>query len=149
MSHLELLNSQNNDGAQKLIFVFRLYAKNKKSKMTSIINPNFSSVTNNLMDLTSAVKCNLSKNVHVFIKAGIKYVIELPDTNEIINVICTGKGLNAADMKIQSHFINGKKNPDEEQYTFSYKYDSFGAIHFASFKYLQDCNLYVSIDNLF
>jgi hypothetical protein len=149
MSHLALLNSQNNDGAQKLIFVFRLYAKNKKSKMTSIINPNFSSVTNDLMHLSNAVKCNFSKNVHAFIKAGNKYAIELPATNEIINVICTGKGLNAADMKIHSHFINGEKNPDEEQYTFSYKYDSFGAIHFASFKYLQECNLYISVDDMF
>ena len=116
--------------------------------MSSIINPHIKSIDNKFMHLTNAVKCNLSENVYMYIRIGVKYVIELPDTNEIINVICTGKGFRASDMKILSHVINGAFNPDEEQYTFSYNYESYNKIYFESFKYKQHCNVYISIDDL-
>lgn len=117
--------------------------------MSLVINPNFDSVKNTLMHCENAVKCNKSPNVDRFIRAGIKYVFELTATNEILNVICTGKGFRAADMQIMSHYINGEKNPDEEQYTFSFPYESYDKIHFSSFQYFEPCNIYVSVDDMF
>lgn len=116
--------------------------------MTTIINPEFESLTNDFMHIVNAVKCNYSNTVDAFIKDGVKYVFEFPDTNEIVNVVCRGKGLRAADMKILSHIIDGKANPDEEQYTFSFPYDSYDKIHFASFSYKQAVNVYISMNDL-
>ena len=116
--------------------------------MALVINPNLDSITNTLMHCANAVKCNKSPNVEMFIRAGIKYVFELTGTNEILNVICTGKGIRAADMRILSHYINEIKNPDEEQYTFSFPYENYDKIHFSSFKYFEPCNIYVSVDDI-
>jgi hypothetical protein len=117
--------------------------------MTTIINPNFKSVTSDFMYITNALQCNYSKNVEVFVRTGTKYVFEFPDTNEIVNVVCTGKGIRAADMRIKSHFIDGKINPDEEEYTFSFPYDSYDKINFASFSHKDAVNVYVSLNDLF
>lgn len=116
--------------------------------MSYIINPEFKTITNNFMHCTNAVKCNKSANVDRHIRSGVKYVFELPGTNEILNVICTFKGTRAADMQILSHVIDGKTNPDEEQYTFSYVYDTYNKIHFKSFKYYEVCDVYVSVDDV-
>lgn len=95
------------------------------------------------------VKCNKSSNVYKFIKTGNKYVIELPDTKRILNVECTYAAFRAADMRIKSDYIDGKKNPDEEEYTFSYQYDKYDSIHYTSFAYREKCNVYISVDDLF
>jgi hypothetical protein len=132
---------------QKLILFFVLFGTNK-TKMTTIINPEFESTTNNFMHIVNALKCNCSKNVELFIRTGTKYVFEFPETNEIVNVVCTGKGFRAADMMIKSHVIDGIVNPDEEEYTFSYQYDSYDKINFASFSYKQTVNVYISFNDL-
>ena len=116
--------------------------------MATIINPEFDSITNNFMHISNAVKCNCSKKVEVFIRSGTKYEFEFPETNEIVNVVCTGKGINASDMRIKSHYINGNANPDQEEYTFSYQYDSYDKINFASFSYKQAVNVYISFNDL-
>jgi hypothetical protein len=117
--------------------------------MTEIINPNFTELYIPDVAGVNMVRCNKSSDVYRFIKAGTKYVIELPDTKKILNVLCTGAGFRAADMRIKSEFINGKINPDEEEYTFSYEYDSFDSIHYTSFAYKEKCIVYISIDDLF
>jgi hypothetical protein len=117
--------------------------------MARIFNLEFTCTNNEKMHIVNAVKCNYNSNVDKFIRAGTKYTFELPATDEIINVICTGKGINAADMKIQSHFIKGYANPDDEPYTFSYCYNSFDKINFASFSYKQECNIYMSLNDVF
>lgn len=132
---------------QKLIFLCFVVIDNK-TKMATIINPEFDSKTNNFMHILNAVKCNCSRNVEAFIRSGTKYVFEFPETNEIVNVLCTGKGIYASDMRIKSHFIDGKANPDEEEYTFSFCYDSYDKINFASFKYKQAVNVYISFNDL-
>jgi len=116
--------------------------------MATLINPEFESITNNFMHIVNAVKCNFSRNVEVFVRNGTKYVFEFPETNEIVNVVCTGKGIRACDMRIKSHIIDGIVNPDEEEYTFSFPYDSYDKINFASFQYKQTVNVYISLNDL-
>ena len=94
------------------------------------------------------VRCNKGTDVYNFIKTGKRYVIELPDTKKILNVLCTGKGIRAADMRIKSEFTNGKKNPDEEEYTFSYQYEHFDSVHYTSFDYREKCIVYISLNDL-
>ena len=117
--------------------------------MTDITNPQFDSKTCVLMDGKNMVRCNKSTDVYKFIKTGKRYVIELPDTKRILNVVCTGNGIRAADMRIKSEYIDGKKNPDEEDYTFSYQYDNFDSINYTSFAYREKCIVYISVDDLF
>jgi hypothetical protein len=114
-----------------------------------IVNPNFTTVYVPAMGRTNMVQCNKSGEVRKFIRTGKKYVIELPDTQTILNVECTGTGINASDMKIVSAFINGKKNLDDEDYVFSYQYDHFDSIHYTSFGYREKCKVYISVDDLF
>jgi hypothetical protein len=117
--------------------------------MSTSAKINFASITNRFAHLNKAVKCNLSDDVYKFIRPTIQYVFELPDTNEILNVVCKFKGINTAEMEIQSHIIDGTPNEDDEKYCFSYNYDSYDSIHFDSFQYKQKCNVYMSIDDLF
>jgi hypothetical protein len=117
--------------------------------MSTSAKLDFESITNRFAHLNKAVKCNLSNDVHKFIRPTNQYVFELPDTKEILNVVCKFKGMNAAEMEIQSHIINGTPNADDEKYCFSYNYESYGSIHFESFQHKQKCNVYISIDDLF
>jgi hypothetical protein len=129
-----------------------LINKNKQPTMTDqqeIINPNFSEVLVPEVSGKNMVQCNKSSNVYKFIKTGKRYMIELPDTNTILNVECTFAAIRAADMRIKSVFVNGKKDPDEEEYTFSYQYDQFDSIHYTSFAYREKCIVYISMDDLF
>ena len=117
--------------------------------MAEITNPNFDSKICIFMDGKNMVRCNKSSDVYKFIKTGKKYVVELPDTKKILNVLCTGTGIMAADMRIKSEYIDGKKNPDEEEYTFSYQYEHFDSVHYSSFAYREKCIVYISVDDLF
>jgi hypothetical protein len=114
-----------------------------------ILNPNVKEVFTPIMEGTNLVQCNKSRDVSKFIKTGKKYVIELPDSNSILNVECTYAAINAADMKIKSVFINGEKDLDDEEYMFSYRYEHFDEIHYSSFAYREKCNIYISIEDLF
>jgi hypothetical protein len=117
--------------------------------MTEITNPDFISRACDFMDGRNIVQCNKSKDVIKFIKTGKKYVIELPDSKRILNVICSYAAMRAADMTIKSEYIDGKKNPDEEEYTISYQYEHFDSINYDSFAYREKCIVYMSIDDLF
>ena len=114
-----------------------------------IVNPDFTTVYVPAMGGTNMVQCNKSREVCKFIRTGKHYVIELPDTQTILNVQCTGTGINAADMKIVSVFVNSKRNLDDEDYVFSYQYEHFDAIHYTSFGYREKCKVYISVDDLF
>jgi hypothetical protein len=114
-----------------------------------ILNPNVKEVFTPIMEGTNLVQCNKSRDVSKFIKTGKKYVIELPDSNTILNVECTYAAINAADMKIKSVFINGEKDLDDEEYMFSYRYEYFDEIHYSSLSYREKCNIYISIEDLF
>jgi hypothetical protein len=117
--------------------------------MAEIINPYFKEVFVPDIAGINMVQCNKSKDVYKFIKTGTRYVIELPDTKRILNVLCTGAAIRAADMRIKSEYIDGKKNPDEEEYTFSYQYENFDSINYTSFAYREKCIVYISLNDLF
>ena len=114
-----------------------------------IVNPDFTSKSCVLMKGKNMVKCNKSDDVYKYIKTGTKYVIELPDTKTILNVKCTYAAIRAADMKIESVFVNAEKKLDDEDYTFSYQYENFDSIHYTSFSYREKCIVYISVDDLF
>jgi hypothetical protein len=119
------------------------------SEKQEIINPYFTEVFVPSVLGKNMVRCNKNADVYKFIKTGKKYVIELPDSKRILNVECTYSAVRAADMTIKSEYIDGKKNPDEEEYTFSYQYDQYDSIHYTSFAYREKCNVYISVDDLF
>jgi len=119
------------------------------AEQQEIINPDFTQVFVPAIAGTNMVRCNKSTDVYKFIKAGKRYVIELPDTQTILNVLCTGTGVLAADMRIKSEYINCEKNNDEEEYTFSYQYQHFDSIYYTSFDYREKCIVYISLDELF
>jgi len=114
-----------------------------------ITNPDFTSKTSELMDLKNLVQCNKKSNTYKFIKTGKKYVIELPDTKTILNVKCTYAALAAADMYIISAYVDGKRDSSSETCTISYQYSHFESIHYSSFSDRENCNIYISIDDLF
>jgi hypothetical protein len=114
-----------------------------------IINPNFDARSSTYMIGQNFVKINVSSNVDKFIKTGKKYVIELPDTNTILNVTCTFAAIRCADMKIKKVFVNGELIPDDDEYTISYRYETFDGIYYTSFAYLEKCNIYASVDDIF
>jgi hypothetical protein len=113
------------------------------------INANIINNTCPLMEGTNLVKCNKNKDVYKFIKAGKKYVIELPATNTILNVVCTFAGTNACDMRIKTSYVDNVLDPEIDEYTISYQYSNFDRIHYTSFSYLETCNLYMSVDDIF
>jgi len=119
------------------------------SEQQEIINPDFQSTQVSMMSGKNMIQCNKSNNVYQFIKTGKRYVIELPDTKTILNVECTYAAIRAADMKIKSVFIDGKKDDDDEEYTISYQYENFDSIHYSSFAYREKCIVYISINDAF
>lgn len=119
------------------------------AEVQEIINPDFSLVCVPIVAGINMVQCNKSRDVVNFIKTGKRYVIELPDTKTILNVQCTYAAIKAADMKIITAFINGKRDHDSEDCTISYRYEHFDSIHYTSFGYREKCIVYISVDDLF
>jgi len=119
------------------------------AEQQEIINPNFTQLFVPAVGGINMVKCNKSREVYKYIKVGRNYVIELPDTNTILNVVCKFSALNSADMTILSASVDAVRDRELDDFTVSYQYDEFDSIHFTSFNYRERCNLYVSIDDLF
>jgi hypothetical protein len=114
-----------------------------------IVNPDFQQVFIPAIAGINMIQCNKSSDVYKFIRTGGKYVIEIPDIKTILNVECTYAAIRAADMRIISEYINGKKCSDNSNCTISYQYEQFDTIHYSSFDYREKCKLYISVDNLF
>jgi hypothetical protein len=114
-----------------------------------IVNPDFVSKTSSFMECKNMVRCNKSANVYKFIKTGKNYVIEFPNTNTILNVTCTFAAIRAADMKIITAYVDGKRDCDSEDCTVSYQYENFDQMHYTSFAYREKCIVYMSIDDAF
>jgi hypothetical protein len=114
-----------------------------------IINIEIDPMVNEFMHCKNLVKCNNSRCVEKFIRQGVKYVIEFPDTKEILNAVCYFKALNAADMKIVSSMKDGVQHSDFDEYCISYNYESYDAMYHTSFSYKEKCNIYVSINDVF
>jgi len=89
------------------------------------------------------VRCNYGKDVYKHIQTGNKYVIEMPNINTVLNVTCTFAAIRAADMYIETAFVNGQRDPNSETCTISYNYDNFDSIYYTSFKSPDACNIYM------
>jgi len=92
------------------------------------------------------VHCNKTKDVEKFIKVGKKYIIELPGTNTILNVICTCSATNAAEMRIDSCTVDGELDVDSKGYSVWYEYDNYSKIKCDSHDYWELCNFYMPVD---
>lgn len=88
------------------------------------------------------VKCNYGKDVYKHIHTDGKYVIEMPNINTVLNVKCTFAAFRAADMYIETAFVNGQRDPNSETCTISYNYDNFDSIYYTSFRSPDACNIY-------
>jgi hypothetical protein len=119
------------------------------STKPEIINPNFQPVYVSTMSGINMIRCNKSCDVYKFINTGKKYVIELPDSKTILNVECTYAAMRAADMKINSVYVNDELKVDDEDYSISYQYEHFDSINYTSFAYREKCIIYISVDDLF
>ena len=95
------------------------------------------------VDKSFYIKCNHNKDVENCIVLGKRYLFEFPETNRIIIVVCSFKGVNACDMKIISSFVNEIKLHDDDDYIFKYNYTDVDKIHFTSFSYKESCVLYM------
>jgi hypothetical protein len=92
------------------------------------------------------VHCNKTKDVEKFIKVGKRYIIELPGTNTILNVVCKCSAKNAAEMRIDSCTVDGKPDVDSNGYSVWYEYDSYNKIKCDSHDYWETCNIYMPLD---
>jgi hypothetical protein len=119
------------------------------SESPTIINPNYEEWYVPAMAGINMLECNKSSDVYKFIHTGKRYVIELPDSKTILNVECTYAAIRSADMKINSVFINAKKDRENQKTTVSYQYEHFDSIHYSSMDYREKCIVYISMDDLF
>jgi hypothetical protein len=113
-----------------------------------IINPNFNSKEYSFINGKNMIRCNKNSDVYKFIRTGRKYVIEIPDTQTILNVECAYAAILAADMKVISAFVNGNQDHSIEGFAFSYSYENFDSINYTSFAYSEKCIVYISMDDL-
>jgi hypothetical protein len=88
------------------------------------------------------VRCNYGKDVYKHIQTGKKYVIEMPNINTVLNVKCTFAACRAADMYIETAFVNGQRDLSSETCTISYNYDNFDSIYYTSFRSPDACIIY-------
>jgi len=119
------------------------------TRILQVINLEVDHEINTFMHCANTIRCNYNRNISNFIKVGYKYVIELPDTKEILNVVCTAKGNNTANMVIKSMMKDGVIDTENDDYTISYQYEKFDTINFTSFAYRENCILYMSINDVF
>jgi len=92
------------------------------------------------------IKINDDETVSIKLKTDEKYYMYFPDTYVFIQIICTGKYINAADLKIIKTVEKGVITTDSDNCTFSYEYEHFDKVYFTSFLYREKCELYSEID---
>jgi len=88
---------------------------------------------------------NREKNIDHYIRQGETYTFHFPDTKTIVKTYCSGKGLRAADMRMDVVTVNGVRDRAQETCTFGYVYDDLDNIHFDSFRYKQKCEVYCTL----
>jgi hypothetical protein len=113
-----------------------------------IINPYLITIENEYFEYKNLIKCNNNINVKQYIKKHEKYIIELPNEEIVLHVVCTYNAINAADIKIISMTKNGIRNYEYDNCIISYKYEYYNKIHFDSFEYMQYCNVYISLESI-
>ncbi len=92
------------------------------------------------------VKINTDRNVDGRLKRNGKYVMYLPETDEIVDLVCRGIAIRAADMTILKHTKNGKPVTSDLDCTFGYQFENYDTVCFSSFSYREKCELYAVED---
>lgn len=107
---------------------------------TKIVEPRFTLAGKGL------VKINTDRNVNARLRQGAKYVMYLPETDEIVYLKCSGVGIRAADFTILNHTKADKRITSFLNCTFGYQFETFDTVCFISFAYREKCEIYASED---
>jgi hypothetical protein len=102
--------------------------------------PMFSIVTKGL------VKINTDRNVNRRLKTNGKYVMYLPETDEIVHLNCYGVAIRAADLTILKHTKKGISVTYDLDCTFGYQFETYDTVYFNSFARREKCELYAVED---
>jgi hypothetical protein len=104
--------------------------------------PMFSIVTKGL------VKINTDNKVDRRLRRGGKYIMYLPETDEVVHLSCYGVAIRAADLTILKHTKKGVTVTDDLDCTFGYQFETFDTVNFNSFARREKCELY-SIEDIY
>lgn len=94
------------------------------------------------------VKINTDNMVNFRIKTNKKYVMWLPETDEVVYLNCYGVAMRAADLTILKHTKAGKPVTHDLNCTFGYQFENFDSVCFSSWNYREKCELY-AIEDIF
>lgn len=92
------------------------------------------------------VKINTDSNVDCRLKKNGKYIMHLPETDEVVYLNCYGVAIRAADLTILKHVKAGKPVTYDLNCTFGYQFETFDTVCFSSFSYREKCELYAVED---
>ena len=92
------------------------------------------------------VKINTDGSVDARLKRNSKYVMYLPDTDEVVHLVCRGIAVRAADLTILKHTKAGKPVTSDLNCTFGYQFENYDTVCFSSFSYREKCELYAVED---
>lgn len=92
------------------------------------------------------VKINTDINVCCRLKKNGKYIMHLPETDEVVYLNCYGVAIRAADLTILNHIKAGKPVTYDLDCTFGYQFDTFDTVYFNSFARREKCVLYAVED---
>ena len=92
------------------------------------------------------VKINTDRNVYARLKCNGKYVMYLPETDEVVYLVCRGVAIRAADLTILKHTKKGKPVTSDLTCTFGYQFENYDTVCFSSFSYREKCELYAVED---
>ena len=77
------------------------------------------------------------------IEKGQKYMIELPEHNVVLHIICINKAIYACGMRIVYMEKNNESVNDYVNHFISYRYEwNFKSMHYSSFDHLDKCFIY-------
>lgn len=74
--------------------------------------------------------------------------MHLPETDEVVHLVCRGIAIRTADLTILKHTKAGKPITSDLNCTFGYQFDKFDTVCFSSFSYREKCELY-SIEDVY
>jgi hypothetical protein len=92
------------------------------------------------------VKINTDRNVDCRLKTNGKYIMHLPETDEVVYLNCYGVAIRAADLTILDHIKAGKPVTYDLDCTFGYQFETFDTVYFNSFARREKCVLYAVED---
>jgi hypothetical protein len=92
------------------------------------------------------IKINTDSNVDCRLRKNGKYIMHLPETDEVVYLNCYGVAIRAADLTILKHIKGGKHVTYDLDCTFGYQFETFDTVYFNSFARREKCVLYAVED---